>query len=388
MPQAANSAIDFVVKISKFCNLRCNYCYEFAELGDRHRMSLTDLRAFFVNVRSAVRAYGRNHIHFVWHGGEPFLIPLDYYEQIGALQQEVFAGGITYANLVQTNLTVLTERHVDFLREHRFFTHAIGVSFDVYGDQRVDTRGRLRTQTVLANLQRLKDAGIAFGAITVLARNTVAHVAEIHRFYDSLGISVRFLPFYKSASDEQVAQHSLTFEEITTSFKTVFDAWLVSERAPAMHPLEDYIRYALAAMAGRRPRMHEPDTEEQVFLIGTHGDVFGVADTYVPGRCYGNVFREDLGVALRSAERAQVVAESRERMERYCASCPYFGYCPGRFAAEATAEQRRMLATDGCPVRELVGHIIQRLQRTSIAEKMARERAESLSEPPALAVGA
>jgi uncharacterized protein len=387
MANLANNAIDFVVKISKFCNLRCDYCYEFAELGDRRRMSLSQLRAFFVNVRTAVREYGRDHIDFIWHGGEPFLIPLDYYEQIGALQREVLEAG-SYSNFVQTNLTVLTDRHIAFLRENRFFNKSIGVSFDVYGDQRVDTEGRLRTKSVLANMQRLRDEGIAFGAITVLARNTLPHVEAIHRFYESLGVSVRFLPFYKSASDAQVEQHSLDFDEITRSFKSVFDAWLVSERAPPVHPLEDYIRYALAAMQGQRQDAYQPSSDEQVFLIGTHGDVYGVAETYTPGRCYGNVFHEDFGLSLASTARAQVMAESRERIARYCTSCPYFGHCPGRFVAEATAEQRRMLATDGCPVRELVGHIIQRLLVTPLGERTARERASQSSEAPALAAGA
>jgi len=279
MAQVANNGIDFVVKISKFCNLRCDYCYEFAELGDRRRMSLEQLRAFFVNVRSAVRAYRRDHIDFIWHGGEPFLIPLEYYEQIGALQREVFGGDGGYSNFVQTNLTVLTARHIAFLREQRFFNKSIGVSFDVFGDQRVDTQGRLRTEAVLKNMQRLRDAGIAFGAITVLARNTLPHVEAIHRFYESLGISVRFLPFYKSASDAQVAQHSLNFHEITQSLKKVFDAWLVSERAATVYPLADYIRYALAAMSGKRQDPYQPSSDEQVFLIGTHGDAYGVAET-------------------------------------------------------------------------------------------------------------
>jgi uncharacterized protein len=237
-------------------------------------------------------------------------------------------------------------------------------------------------------MQRLRDEGIAFGAITVLARNTLPHVEAIHRFYESLGISVRFLPFYKSASDAQVAQHSLNFNEITTSFKRLFDAWLVSERAPAVYPLEDYIRYALAAMSGRRQAPYQPSADEQVFLIGTDGDVYGVAETYTAGRCYGNVFLEDLCASLTSRARGQVMTESRERSARYCASCPYFGYCPGKFAAEATLEQRRMLAADGCPVRELVEHIIQRLQGTSVAENMARERTAAANEAPALAVGA
>ena len=386
MTPAPNAAIDFVIKISKFCNLRCSYCYEYTELGERRRMQIEDLRAFFLNVRAGVRDYGRQRIHFVWHGGEPFLIPLDYYEQIGALQREILGDSVDYLNLVQTNLTVLTDRHIEFVREQRFFADSLGVSFDVYGDQRVDTRGRLRTDTVLANLQRLKDGGVAFGAITVLARNTVARIEEIYRFYDSLGISVRFLPFYKSATEGQVAEHALSFLEITTSLQKIFDAWLVSETATIVHPLEDYIRYALAVMAAGERRHHEPGSGEQVFLIDTDGAAYGVADTYDDDYRYGNVFREGFAEMLGSPGRQRAVAEARERMGRYCTSCPYFGYCPGRFAAEATQEQRRALESEGCQVRELIRHIVSRLEQTGLQERMRALPASSGQE--ALAVGA
>lgn len=374
MPHTSNAAIDFVVKISKLCNLRCSYCYEYNQLGERRRMSLHELRAFFTHVRESVRGYGRDRIHFVWHGGEPFLVPLEHYERIGELQQEIFGNDLGYENLVQTNLTVLTDKHIDFLREQRFFSRSIGVSFDVYGDQRIDTKGRLRTRTVLENMQRLMDAGVTFGAITVLARNTLGRIVEIYRFYDSLGVSVRLLPFYKSAFDGQVAQHSLDFREITESLKKVFDAWLVSERATIVYPLEDYLRYALAAVGGAAVAKHDPETDEQVFLVDTNGDTYGVADTYDREYHYGNAFTQPFDDVLHSAARKRAAQDGRERIARHCGSCPYFGYCPGRFAAEATPEQRKMLATSGCPVRELIGHIIRRIDRTLIAERVLAGR--------------
>ncbi|HEU4623759.1 MAG TPA: radical SAM protein [Steroidobacteraceae bacterium] len=374
MPHTSNAAIDFVVKISKLCNLRCSYCYEYNQLGERRRMSLHELRAFFTHVRESVRGYGRDRIHFVWHGGEPFLVPLEHYERIGELQQEIFGNDLGYENLVQTNLTVLTDKHIDFLREQRFFSRSIGVSFDVYGDQRIDTKGRLRTRTVLENMQRLMDAGVTFGAITVLARNTLGRIVEIYRFYDSLGVSVRLLPFYKSAFDGQVAQHSLDFREITESLKKVFDAWLVSERATIVYPLEDYLRYALAAVGGAAVAKHDPETDEQVFLVDTNGDTYGVADTYDREYHYGNAFTQRFDDVLHSAARKRAAQDGRERIARHCGSCPYFGYCPGRFAAEATPEQRKMLATSGCPVRELIGHIIRRIDRTLIAERVLAGR--------------
>lgn len=381
-----NSAVDFVIKISKYCNLRCSYCYEYAELGIRKRMQLEQLRTFFLNVRSAVLRQGRSKIHFVWHGGEPLLIPIDYYERIGAIQREVLGTEVAYANIMQTNLTILTDRHIEFLQSQRFFNQAIGVSFDVYGDQRVDARGRLRTQDVLLNLQKLRDAGVAFGAICVLARNTLPRLREIYRFYDALQIPIRVLPFYKSASDEQVDEHALSFEEIAQGFKSLFDDWLHSETATDVAPLSDYMRYALTYMGGATETLREAG-DEHVFLVDTNGDTYGVADTYVDRYRYGNLFEQDFEVVTASTARTEAIEQARARMERYCVSCKYFGSCPGSYVADATAEQRRVLASSGCIVREVIDHMIKRLQGTAALQSIAL-RAPLPQQRPEIAVGA
>ena len=186
---SANSigtAAQFVVKITKHCNLRCAYCYEFPHLGDKTRMSLESFARIFENIASSADNIF-DTVNFVWHGGEPLLVPLEYYDAIGALQRQIFGNGISVSNVVQTNLTVLTPKHLEHLRARKFFS-GLGVSFDVYGNQRVDIAGRARTEIVLANIQKLIDCGIPFGAIVVLARNTLPHVRSIFRFYDRLGI--------------------------------------------------------------------------------------------------------------------------------------------------------------------------------------------------------
>jgi len=356
---SAGPSIDFIVKISKFCNLRCTYCYEYDELGNKRRMSLEQLRAFFEHIAATAAAHGR--VRFIWHGGEPLLIPLQVYENIGRLQREVFPPTLTVVNLVQTNLTVLTDAQLEFLRDKRFFSEGLGVSFDVYGDQRIDIRGRLRTETVLANLQRLQDAGIRFGAITVLARNTLPKIVPIFRFFETLGVGFRLLPIYKSANAVQLDAHALSFAEITGALKAVFDAWWVSERATPVQPLGEYLRYASAVVGGAPKTLHDPASGERSFIVDTDGSAYGQANSYEPGYAYGNVFGQDFGELLASAARQRAVDESRRRLDRHCASCPYHGHCPGGFVAEASAEQRRALDHDGCQVRELIGHIVHRL---------------------------
>jgi sulfatase maturation enzyme AslB (radical SAM superfamily) len=42
-----NRNMQIVVKVSKLCNLRCEYCYEYPELGNRAAMSREQLAAMY-----------------------------------------------------------------------------------------------------------------------------------------------------------------------------------------------------------------------------------------------------------------------------------------------------------------------------------------------------
>src|SRR5262249_27217641 len=151
--------------------------------------------------------------------GEPLLIPVSFYDEIAQLQKAAFGDDISYSNSAQSNLTVLTERQIEWLK-NKTLLQSLGISFDVFGDQRVDKLGRTRTQTIAANMQKLVDNDIDLGAIAVLSRSTLAHVRQIYEFYDSLRVGVRFLPFYMSADAAQVQVHELSYAEIVAALNS------------------------------------------------------------------------------------------------------------------------------------------------------------------------
>src|SRR5688572_29355350 len=103
--------VQFVVKVSKLCNLRCRYCYEFEELGNKARMSLENLERLYQNVAHWYRGFTRpTEVEFVWHGGEPMLIPPDYYRSTFEAQRRAFGKDmVAVENVIQTNLTVLDD---------------------------------------------------------------------------------------------------------------------------------------------------------------------------------------------------------------------------------------------------------------------------------------
>ena len=289
---------------------------------------------------------------------------------------------------MQTNLTVLTDRHIEFLKGG--FFNDIGVSFDVYGDQRVDKKGRSSAETVRANIRKLLNHQIGFGAIAVLARDSQPHIKHVYQFFDDLEIEYRMLPYYRTIGSEQAQRHGLNFEELVGAYKDVFHEWLASERATPVHPIKDYVRFAVQHITGVDHDRCDRSTSERVFVVDVNGDVSGVVESYQQEFCYGNLFRSPFQELLKSEGRIRSITLSQERMERFCHQCQYFGNCPGAFVANATTVERKILEASGCPVRAVLDHIVDVFKRTDlkdyILENYKAAEGASPNVPPALNV--
>jgi molybdenum cofactor biosynthesis enzyme MoaA len=202
----------FVMKLSKLCNLRCSYCYEYDELGDRGRMPLDRLDWFFASLAEHYVAAGwRFKLSFVFHGGEPLLLPERYLRAlVAAMHHRLGAANVPFSMSMQTNLTRLTDRTIDLLDELRI---ALGVSIDVYGGQRLTIAGEDAQDRALDNLQRLFDRDavrrLGVGGISVLHGRNVDRAVDTFEFYRELGLDYRILPVF-SITDPPPRMHGLT----------------------------------------------------------------------------------------------------------------------------------------------------------------------------------
>ena len=368
--------LEFVVKLSKYCNLRCSYCYEFEDLHKKERMNLGQIQEMFRHISTYAAEHNVDVVKFIWHGGEPFLFAPRFFREIAAAQAAIFDTSVAVSNTVQTNLTVLTEDMLSFIETGKFFS-GLGVSFDPYGSQRVDTRGRSRVETVTKNMQTLIDRRIPFGAITVVARDTLHAVSETFKFFDALNLSHRFLPYYRSANPEQTQAHSLTYDEILLSYICLVDLWLVSMNAPGCYPIMEYMIYAQSYIAGAAAEHFDYGQHECVFIVDVDGSTWGVMGDYKPEAKYGNIFEQDFSDVFASENRARQKAEINLRVTSHCGSCEYYGACPGKYVPQATAEERRLIDARGCIVKEVISHILQRYEETGLSSTFARASFET-----------
>lgn len=331
-------SVQWVVKTTKLCNLRCQYCYEFPWLGDATRMSASQLDAFFRHVAEEYAGQSET-MDFVWHGGEPLLLGTAFYDQVFDLQQKHLAdAGIAWENSIQTNLTRLDDEQLKLLR--RFAN--VGVSIDVFGDLRVDAAGVRSQPKVLENMQRLIDAEISFGCITVLSRRNYARLREIFMFFGDLQLSFRLLPIYRTGFLHQQDDIGLSEAEILGSLLQAVDLWFDLDSEIQVRPIHDYVLNVVRKYSHRTHQMghYSKKKSETLFIVNTDGRLYSNADAYAEDYSYGSIFDMPLSKLLASAGYQRSVEERLGRMKMVCEGCEHFGSCSGFYMGEATPEQR------------------------------------------------
>ena len=324
--------VQFVVKVSKLCNLRCSYCYEYPELANPARMSLEQIGRMFEHLAGYYRDVAPGaELRFIWHGGEPLVQEPAYYRDIFAEQERHF-GEMNVVNWVQTNLTLLDDERIDLLK-HDF--DGVGISIDLFGDLRLNVAGRPSQPRVLENMARLQAAGVPHGCITVLTRKNLPHLERIFRFYESLDYSFRVLPLFHGAYEAQHLGYEVTGHEVMTALCRLADLWLASDTRIRIAPITEQLGELLRSRApGFQPVYYDRRSWETVVLINTNGDLYSQADAYDVERSWGNIFRSPMAEILRSEARARSVLDAESRMATACLSCGYFGACNGFPIAE------------------------------------------------------
>jgi anaerobic sulfatase-maturating enzyme len=201
-------AFSMITKVpGSVCNLNCAYCYylekeNLYEKTSKYSMPEDILESF---TKQYIEAQPDNTVvQFLWHGGEPTLLGVDYFKK--ALQfQKKYANGKKIENSLQTNGTLINEDWCRFFHNNNFL---IGISIDgpeELHDQFRKTRGNAPTfNKVMHAIEMFRRYGVEFNTLSVVNKYNAEYPVEIYRFLKSIGSTyMQFLPVVERVSNDK-----------------------------------------------------------------------------------------------------------------------------------------------------------------------------------------
>ena len=172
-------------KVTPNCNLDCSYCSAVATSPDGSIEKISD-EVFQRSIELFVGQTREPAMEWLFHGGEPLLLSSDWFREAMDRIEQVARANPHLKHLafsMQTNAVPLKQEHLDLLVERQ-----VMVSSSLDGTPELHDLQRGRGRAVLRNIQRLAEAGVGGGVITILTPDNVEHVDEILDFFADHGI--------------------------------------------------------------------------------------------------------------------------------------------------------------------------------------------------------
>lgn len=317
-----------IVKPTHNCNMRCRYCY-IPPTAERGRMSSLTLQN---TIEKPTRFTGKKfETHFIWHGGEPLLVGLPFYQKAVQIEGKLETEGYNISNGIQTNGTLLNGPFLDFFEEHKF---GIGLSLDgpeeIHNKTRyyLDGRGTFKdTYRAIQAIKRRQNPRLGCGVICVLNKTNIGDIDTLYQFFHDEEINVKFNPLIKCGrATEHYRELSINPEEYGQVLIWLFDRWFY-DKDPRID-VEPLRMIMGNIMTGIPDGCNFGDSCQRHFIsIGPTGSVYpcGRFDG-IPEFCYGNINTDNMEQIEKHKVRESLKHRGADTV-RECITCGYREIC-------------------------------------------------------------
>ena len=334
------------------CNLNCEYCFYLekkALFGEKENFRMSD-----VVLRSYITKYIASQptpiVEFVWQGGEPTLLGLDFFKRVVELQKP-FCSQKTIVNSLQTNGTLLTDEWCKFLKENNFL---VGISLDgpeeIHNRYRSDHSGNDTFDKVMQGLKLLVKYDIEYNVMACVAKETAYKPLEVYHFFKDQGVKfIQFVPIIERIADSKAKQCGLSLAGPASLEKQEDNVqvtdWTVEPQAYGDFLIaiyEEWVKndvddifvmnfeWALHAWIGNPSPVciHARQCGKSV-IVEHNGDVYACDHFMYPQYKLGNIVQDD-PMELADKSRKQGFGVSKETaLSRQCQECQVLKACWG-----------------------------------------------------------
>ena len=332
-----------VKPIGSACNLDCHYCYyrDKSEIygGNMPRMSEELLETY---IRQYIEGASQQNISFCWHGGEPLMAGLPFFEKAMELQRK-YADGKVIENTLQTNGILVNDDWCRLFKENNFL---IGLSLDgpedIHDAFRRDCGGAPTFARVMRAVELMKKHGVEFNILATVNARSEERGVEVYKFLTSINPYIQFLPVVEyvrmrpgkrplivSPDDEEAvpAPWSVSSKGYGKFMCDVFDEWVKYDVGRNFVQLFDVI---LGNWCGVPPSLCAfAEVCGDGLVVEHNGDVYSCDHFVYPEYRLGNIATDELAAMYSSREQHSFGRDKRDALPMECKRCNYYFLCHG-----------------------------------------------------------
>ncbi|MBO4444114.1 MAG: anaerobic sulfatase maturase [Bacteroidaceae bacterium] len=328
-----------VKPVGSACNLKCAYCYYLDKANlyadNMPRMSEELLEEY---IRQYIQAVDAPVVTFCWHGGEPLLAGLPFFQKAMELQER-YKGDKQIENTLQTNGTLVNAEWCTFFRENHFL---VGLSLDgpreIHDAFRQDKGGHATFNKVLHAAQMMASLGVEFNILCTVNARSAGHAVEIYRFLRALSPFIQFLPVLEYTDSRgqivppgtegaTLMPYSVSAEEWGTFICSVYDEWVRNDVGRIFVQLFDVTLAQWCGMPSTLCAFCE--TCGDGLVVEHNGDVYSCDHFVYPEYWLGNITETPLSQLWRDKRQFLFGTAKFEQLPRVCKRCRYLFLCHG-----------------------------------------------------------
>jgi uncharacterized protein len=333
--------------IGSVCNLDCTYCYylEKQKLYSNTSDFMMNDRVLESFIMQYIQAQQIPVVNFVWQGGEPTMMGIDFFQK-ALNMQEKYVGGRTIENALQTNGTRLTDEWCRFLKKNNFL---VGISIDgpeeIHNHHRLTKAGGPSFDKVIRGIELLKKHQVEFNTLSVVHNDNVQYPLEIYRFLKEIGSGyIQFIPIVERKrvngsntelslvasdyiGDAKVTEWSVKPDDYGRFLTTIFDEWVRNDVGQYFVQLFDV---TLANWTGIPPGLCVfSETCGDAVVMEHNGDIYSCDHFVYPQHALGNILDTSMLKLVQSEKQKTFGNNKLTTLPRYCIQCEYRFACHG-----------------------------------------------------------
>ncbi|MCQ1058983.1 anaerobic sulfatase maturase [Photobacterium sp. DNB23_23_1] len=338
--------------IGPVCNIKCEYCFYLEKhalypKNEHYRISDEVLAAF---IKQYVESQPTPVVEFLWQGGEPTLLGMDFYKKVVELQAP-YKQQKEIRNSLQTNGIRLDDDWCKFFKANNFF---IGISLDgpkdIHDRYRKDRRGEGTFERVMQGVRLLKKHQVEFNVLACVGRETASRPLDVYHFFKEEGIEyIQFSPIVEREPNQETSAQGLwlaspaTLERLEPN--TEVTPWTVDPKQYGEFLIaiyEEWVRqdvgttfvmnfeWALTAWMGEPSPVCIFSRQCGRAVAMEHDGSLFSCDHYVyPDYRLGNILSDELGQMVEQSVLKGFGPHKEHTLPRWCRECDVLNACWG-----------------------------------------------------------